>query len=160
MTEIYTKAELLKLERKYSCCKRVILVLILISLFLCIALCVFTRTVNSTQHLLATVSVSVISGWIVIFLLNIVLLPMLHEISHRRGIMKEQKTIEDAIIVSAGERIHIPGSIDIVTIQANVGSETKTYRILARFAADIPVSGSKIRISSMRGYVTWLEVTI
>lgn len=133
-------------------------IIALISIVLCILLCIFSNTVNAAEHMLCTMAICTVSGWAGILISTLMLKPARAYCEHAAGLEKEEEVLVTGTISDIGQPFHIPNSIDAVRILIETEGEVQTLHVIYDKAMLLPACGSRVKLIRKRTYVWALEV--
>lgn len=172
MTTLYSPETIRREKHRARCGFLAALILGLSALILCIALCFGIRTANAASRRNAVILISTLSGWCVILLVRGLILPEIREYRHEEGILygvwdaaesrsvAEPPEIHEGVLLSFGDIFRIPKSISFFPVVLRVETEEEIQlRLNARCKAQFPPVGTKVRVKTIRRYITEFEVT-
>lgn len=121
----------------------------------CTLLCFFVRTANAVPLQWTVIAVSAFCGWTAILLRRFVILPALRESSHAEGLLNGPSAEEHAgILLRSDPPFRIPKSIILRNIVLLEGGKEITLKINENRFALLPQAGSRVRLQTVRGYIT------
>ena len=156
--ELYSRQDVKRLE---IISKRAGLAAVLIAaatLAACVLLCCLTDLDNASVMEKAAVAVSVLGGWIVIYLRNWPVKELRAECGHAEMLLEgERETIEGVLTLSK-ERMRIRGSIRFYPLTLQDGEETRRGKVVASRAGQLRAAeGKRICLYLVNGYAAAYE---
>lgn len=156
--ELYSRQDLERLEKRYGQARWSAALLAAAALAVCVLLCVLTDRDNAERMEKAVVTVSVLVGWILIYLHNNVILALRYELSHARMLMEEERTVLEGVIEVSQERMHIRGSIRFYPLCLNDRETTRRSKVIASRGKLLRAeNGRKLRLYVVNGYAAAFE---
>ncbi len=158
--ELYQPSELERLETRSKRAGRAAAILAAATLAVCVLLCCLTDLDNAARMERATVIVSVLGGWTVIYLYNNTVQDLRHECGHAKMLLEgERETIEGVLEVSK-ERMRIRGSIRFYALTLTDGAEKHRSKVIASRAPALRAAeGKRLRLYTVNGYAAaWEEL--
>lgn len=130
----------------------------LTALGVCIALCTMVRTGNADKLLAAVAILSTLTGWAVMLCITFLLAPARAEAEHIGGILSGEAAQAEGVLTVDSQRWLIPRSIAFYKATLRTPEETVTLNVNARLAARLPGPGARVRVLTVRKFITAFEV--
>ena len=127
------------------------------ALAVCVALTCGVTTANASRRELLVCSVSVLAGWIVIFLLKHFVFGMGQELIHLRTLNDEPREAVTGEVTADSRRFHIPSSITVQSLYVHTQTETHRVSINTRLLRKLPKLPATLTLYTVHGYVVAYE---
>ena len=159
MTRLYTEARLEARKRKIRRWTALAGTAAALALAAFICLCAGVRTANAEFRRVAGWIAVTLGGWTVILAAELRIIPDRRGLSHERGILEGQ-TPEILIgeIESTGSAFSIPNSVTFYPVTLRAGEEKHSLKLIARGQKAFPPPGTRVRVETVRDYITAYEV--
>ncbi len=158
MDALYDEEQVQRLRRRGQRSRELAWGLLILSQLVCVILCTRVRTGNDRLLLAWVIGVSTCGGWAAILILRLRSRPDRVVSAHMAGILANPEAEE-----LAGELrlrpglVSIPGSIDIRKAELRTEKDTVVLNVLAEKAACLPPDGTRVRVRTVRSYITGWE---
>ena len=156
--ELYRPEDLGRLEQRYKRSGRAAAFLAGAALAVCILFCCLTNTANARVMELLTISVSTVSGWIVIWLVHHRVIELRRERRHAGMLLEEERSTLEGVVAVSGERMRIRGSIRFYPLSVTGEAGRSAGKVIASRAPLLRAeNGKKLRLYVVNGYVAAFE---
>ena len=160
MIFFYSQAETLRVDRRAKVSLYVSFALLLSALIACVVLCARVNTGNAETMLYTVIGVFTLAGWIAILLLRLVYFPSAAVCRHMKSILGgEEDEMEGSLSLSPAA-FQIPKGILArkVSLAAEGEEEPRKLNIDARLVKKLPPDGTRVRVRTVRKFITAVEV--
>ncbi len=160
MIIFYSQADALRMGRRAKASLYASLALLLSALIACVVLCALVNTANAESMLYTVIGLFTLAGWIAILLLRLVYAPSAAICRHMKSILNgEEEALEGRISLSPAA-FQIPKGILArkAALQAEGEEEARKLNIDARFVKKLPPDGTRVRVRTVRKFITAIEV--
>ena len=158
MVSLYSTQAMEGMKRKSRLGAAAALLLMGAALALCVFFCARVKTGNEYRLFSCTVGVFTVAGWGAIFLLRCVILPAHAEYRHMQGILKGETEEYSGVLSLSGAAFAIPRSITVKKVKLTQDGQELSLHVDASLARRLPPSGSRVRLKTVRKYITAYEV--
>ena len=158
--ELYSRQDLERLEKKTKCAGRAAAVIAAAALTVCVLLCCLTTQANAPLMEKATVAVSVLGGWTVIYLYNHPVKELRLERGHAQMLLEGERETLEGVLALSEQRMRIRGSIRFYPLTLTDGNETRRSKVMASRAEALrAMEGKRLRLYVVNGYAAaWEEL--
>lgn len=158
MIELYSDADLTRLQRQIKRWRIVLWILAVTALAVCITLAALTGTKNAERMELATIAVSTLAGWFVIYGHIFIVSAAKRELSHAMMLRTEERqTVRGAVTVT-NERIVIRNSITARRVEVLEDGQLRRLMVCESRAAAL-AKANAVTLHTAHSYVAAYEVT-
>ena len=158
MNTWYSQTQAEALFRRARLCRWFMILLGAGALAGCIFLCTPVTTGNAARMLAAVVTLSTLAGWTVL-LLNVFLhRPLKAQAGHIRSVAGGESVQYTGRLTVGRDGFRIPGSIVVRKAQLQTERETLTFDVNAAWVNRLPPAGTLVRVSTVRRFITAVEV--
>ena len=158
MTELYSPEEERRFRRRDRISRAAAWTVLLGGLGACVWMCCHARTGNAGQLLKASILVSTLAGWVFAPLLMCAAGPARAEYRHIAGILAGQPEACEGTLTVEKESMCLPRSIAVRRALLTENGETIALSLNARLARRMPPDGTRVRVRTVRRYITAFEV--
>ena len=158
IVELYSDAELARLERRIKRWRIALWVLAASALAACVGLTALTDTGNAARMEIAVITVSTLGGWIFIYGRNFVVTAGRRELSHALMLREEERQRVEGTVTVTGERVVIRRSITARRVEVTEGGKT-TRLLVCESRAGKLAAAEAVALYTAHGYVAAYEVT-
>ena len=158
MISLYTTEEAQRLRRHAGISARTAAIVFLLAFAACIALCFFVRTANASRMLIRVIVLFTLGGWAAILLLNLVYYPARAGYTHMEGILAGETEVREGRLLILPGAFRIPKSITVRKVNLETEGETLHLSVLCGKVNQLPANGSRVRVCTVRNYITAFEV--
>ena len=161
MTRFYSKEEMERYRRRAVWSGAAAWGALALGWLACAVLCFFVNTANARRMLIWMIGLSTVSGWAFILLRQLVYAPAHADASHMAGILADEaektEEFEGLLRLSPGA-FQIPKSIAVRRATLTNSEESTSLTVDASLARRLPPDGSRVRVQTVRKYITGYEV--
>ena len=159
MMVLYSQADAQRMSRRAKISLSLSCALIVSSLIACIALCTRVNTGNAERMLYTVIGLFTLAGWAAILLFRLIYLPSAAGYRHMKSILDGEEAEMEGRITLTSAAFQIPKSILArkVTL-AGEEEDARTLNLDARFAKKLPPDGTRVRVRTVRKFITAIEV--
>lgn len=158
IVELYSEADLARLRQQIRRRRAVDAAIAVAALAICVALIISTRTRNAARMELATIIVSTLAGWIVIYGSVFTVMARGRELRHATMLREEERQTVCGDVVVTDERIAIRKSITARRVEVRGEGETERLLVCEERAQALAAAGAS-RLYTVHGYVAAYEVS-
>lgn len=158
MIELYSERQVEKTKLVNRIWAVAISVFALACLAACITLCCMVNVRNVTQMMIATMSVAVVGGWIVIYVIFSVIVENKHEIVHAKNMLEGERTEHTGELTLSSQKIKIAGSITIVKATLSNGAQTERFNVNLSKVKSLKGIKGMVKLYAVHGYAFAFEV--
>ena len=156
--ELYSRQDIRRLKNEYRNWKIATALIAAVTLAVCVLLCCLTDMKNAAVMERAAVAVSVLGGWIVIYLYHNVVQDRRAGIGHAEMLLEGERETVEGVLSLSGQRMRIRGSIRFYPLTLTDGGETHKSKVIdARAAALRNMDGRRLRLYTVNGYAAAYE---
>ncbi len=156
--ELYTDADMARMEQRIKTMRTVLWALALGALGVCAALTARTGTLNAQRMELAVIAVSTLAGWLVIYGCIFVLTPARRELAHAVMLRSEEREEVRGALTVTGERVAIRHSITARRAEACMDDGTTRRLMVCESRAGAMAAADPAAVYVCHGYVAAYEV--
>lgn len=153
----YSEQQTAKKRRCVTRIRTVLVLLCLSALAACLYLMLHVTTGNAARSFWFCLILFALSGWIVITLREVLLLPLKRVIAHEEGILKnaEVPAQYSGTLTRTGLWFTLPSSITLMklTLTSEDGESVNLSVERSRMKL-LPADGTRVKLSAVRGFVT------
>ena len=160
MIFLYSQADALRMDRRAKVSLYASFGLLLSALITCIILCTQVNTGNAERMLYLVISLFTVAGWIAILLLRLVCFPSAAVCRHMKSIIGgAEEELEGRLSLSPAV-FQIPKGILArkVSLAVEGEEETRKLNIDDRLVKKLPTDGTRVRVRTVRKFITAIEV--
>lgn len=129
------------------------------TLGVCALLCAFVRTGTARPLMLIVMGLSTLGGWAAILLFSLTVQDAKAAATHMAGILEGTEETHAGRLKRLPETVRIPHSVCVCRVTLDEGAEKPLrLRILADRADALPEDGSQVRLTTVRSFITGIEV--
>lgn len=158
MTELYGPGEEKRFRRRDRVCRAAAWTVLIGGLGACVWMCCRVHTGNAAALLKACIIVSTLAGWIFLPLLIWGANPARAEHKHISGIRAGHPETREGVLTVEKESLSLPRSITVRRAHLTQNGETAALSLNARLARRMPPDGTRVRVKTVRRYITAFEV--
>ena len=154
MISLYSQADALRMDRRAKVSLYVSIGLLLSALIICIVLCAQVNTGNAERMLYTVI------GWIAILLLRLIYFPSAAVCRHMKSIIGGAEEELEGFLSLSPAPFQIPKGILArkVSLAVEGEEETRKLNINDRFVKKLPPDGTRVRVRTVRKFITAIEV--
>ena len=160
MIFFYSQAEALRVERRAKISLYVSFALVLSALIACVVLCTRVNTGNAAAMLYTVIGVFTLAGWVAILLLRLVYFPSAAAGRHMKSILGGEEEEGEGSLSLSPAAFQIPKGILArkVSLAVEGEEEPRKLNIDARLVKKLPPNGTRVRVRTVRKFITAIEV--
>ncbi len=158
ITELYSDADMAGMAGRIKRCKVFCWALALAALAACITMIALTNTANAPRMEGATVAVSTLAGWVVLYVFLFMQTPARRELAHARMLHQEERERVEGAVAVKEERFTIRKSVAVRRVEVTVGDETQRLLVCDSRAGALAAANATV-LYACHGYVAAYEVT-
>ena len=160
MISLYSQADALRMDRRAKVSLYVSIGLLLSALIICIVLCAQVNTGNAERMLYTVIGLFTVAGWIAILLLRLIYFPSAAICRHMKSILGgAEEELEGRLSLSPAA-FQIPKGILArkISLAVEGEEEPRKLNIDDRLVKKLPPDGTRVRIRTVRKFITAIEV--
>lgn len=160
MIFFYSQAEALRLDRRAKISLYISLALPVSALIVCAALCSQVNTGNAERMLYLVIGIFTLAGWSAILLFRLVHLPSAAVCRHMKSILNGVEEEEEGRLSLSPAAFQIPKGILArkVFLAVEGEEEPRKLNIDDRLVKKLPTDGARVRVRTVRKFITAIEV--
>lgn len=158
MKSLYTAEEAQRWKRRSSFAIAASAGVAALALAICIVLCTQVSTANAQTLLLCVIALSTIAGWTGILLFFFVHAPAKAHAEHIRGMLSEEPELHEGILTLHRDSFCIPNSITVRRATLLTDDGSLSLNVSAGLAKNLPGGGARLRVGTVRRFITAYEV--
>ena len=160
MIFFYSRADVLRVDRRAKISLYFSLALLLSSLIACIVLCTQVNTGNAESMLYTVIGLFTLAGWITILLLRLVYFPSAAVCRHMKSILDGEEEEWAGRLSLSSAAFQIPKGILArkVFLAVEGEEEPRKLNIDDRLVKKLPADGTRVRVRTVRKFITAIEV--
>ena len=156
--ELYPAAYIASRKRNKTIWLVIACGLAVLSLAVCITLCVLTTTATEDRYEFIVLLVSGLSGCVVIFLWKNLVFENVRELRHIHSVQEDAPTTVEGKITVLPDRFRIPGSVYVQRLQVDgTDHNTATVSVNSRRVKLLSGKTQSVRLYTVHGYVVAFE---
>lgn len=124
----------------------------------CVILCTRVHTGSAARLQWITVAVSAVSGWAALLMCHLSVIPERAAYRHEEGILKGEPAEMAGVLYREPGTLTLPKSITIRKLRLETENGPVTLRVQAGKARLLPPDGTRVKVITVRKYVTAFEV--
>lgn len=156
--ELYSRQDLQRLEKTTKRAGRAAAILAAATLTACVLLCCLTTQSNAPLMEKATIAVSVLGGWVVIYLYYHPVRELRLERGHAQMLLEGERETLEGVLELSEQRMRIRGSIRFYPLTLTDGDMTRRSKVIAARADALrAVNGKRLRLYVVNGYAAAYE---
>ncbi len=162
MIFFYSHADALRMNRRAKISLYTSFALLLSALIACVILCTQVNTGNAERMLYLVIGLFTVAGWIAILLLRLIYFPSAAVCRHMKSILAgEEEEMEGRLSLSS-TAFQIPKGILArkVSLAVEGEEETRKLNIDDRLMKKLPPDGTRVRVRTVRKFITAIEVLL
>lgn len=128
------------------------------ALAVCIFLCTKVDGMNADRLLLPVIAISVLAGWAVMLLYVYAFHPARARAEHMLGVMAGEEEMFAGVLKRTGETFAIPKSVTVKKMTLTDGENKMLFHADSAVARQLPPDGTKVRLCTVRKFITGYEV--
>ncbi len=157
--ELYTDADMERMGLHVRRWRRILLAVAAVGLSVCIALAASTDTLNAPRMELATIAVSTVAGWFIIYKWVFTLSPARHELAHAEMLRREERERFEGTVKLTDEQFKIRKSVPVRRVIVTNG-EVESRLLVCASRAEALEGLDEAVLYACHGYVAaYNEVT-
>lgn len=160
MIIFYSQADALRMGRRAKASLYASLALLLSALIACVVLCALVNTANAESMLYTVIGLFTLAGWIAILLMRLVYAPSAAICRHMKSILGGEEEETEGRISLSPAAFQIPKGIlarkAALTVEGE--EENRMLNIDSRFVKKLPPDGTRVRVRTVRKFITAVEV--
>lgn len=157
MVSLYSHEEKNRMKKRAVICLATACAVLGAALIACVVLCTKVRTGNAEKLLYWVIGLFTLAGWFFILMIGLGYRPFQAEYRHMEGILNGPEEMDEGRLTVSPVSFRIPKSIVIRKAALTNGEETRTLNVDARLAKMLPKNGSRVRVKTVRKYITAAE---
>lgn len=158
IVELYSDADLTRLQRQIRRRRILHAIIAVAALAVCVGLIARTGTRNAARMELATIAVSTVAGWIVIYGSVFVVTARARELRHAAMLHGEERQAVHGAVTVTDERVRITRSITARRVEVRGEKETQKLLVCEQRADALAAAGAHT-LYAVHGYVAAYEVS-
>ena len=160
MMVLYSQADAQRMSRRAKISLSLSCALIVSSLIACIALCTQVNTGNAERMLYTVIGLFTLAGWAAILLFRLIYLPSAAGYRHMKSILDGEEAEMEGRITLTSAAFQIPKCILArkVSLAVEGEEETRKLNIDDRLVKKLPTDGTRVRVRTVRKFITAIEV--
>ena len=160
MIVFYSQVDALRMDRRAKVSLFVSFGLLFSALIACVVLCTRVNTGNAEQMLYWVIGLFTAAGWIAIVLLRLVYFPSAAVCRHIKSILGGVEEELKGRLSLSPAAFQIPKGILArkVSLAVEGEEETRKLNIDGRFVKKLPPNGTRVRVRTVRKFITAIEV--
>ena len=158
--ELYSRQDTERLKKTRKRASRAAAAIAAAALTDCVLLCCLTDIDNAAAMEKAVITISVLGGWIVIYLCNHPVRELRWELGHAEMLLEGKRETIEGVLTLSKERMRIRGSIRFYPLSLKDGEETRRGKVIASRAGILRAEeGKRLRLYLVNGYAAaWEEL--
>ena len=158
--ELYSRQDLQRLKKTSKRAGLAAALIAAATLIACVLLCCLTTLDNAAAMEKGAVAVSVLGGWIVIYLYNNPVKELRYERGHAEMLLEGERETLEGVLTLSKQRMRIRGSIRFYPLTLTDGDETRRSKVIASRAEALrAMEGKRLRLYVVNGYAAaWEEL--
>lgn len=160
MIFFYSQADILRVDRRAKISLYLSFALLALAMLACIVLCMQVNTGNAEQMLYTVIGLFTLAGWIAILLLRLIYFPSTAVCRHMKSIFGgEEEELEGRLSLSPAA-FQIPKGILArkISLAVEGEEEPRKLNIDDRLVKKLPSDGTRVRVRTVRKFITAIEV--
>ena len=157
-TELYTAADLTRLEKRNTLWTAMAVAVACAGLAACVVLCCLTTTATARQMERDVILISIAVGWLDIGLWSAAAATK-RELRHARMLREEEPTAYAGRVTVTDRRLRIPGAGVFYHVEVAEGADVRRLRIIEQRRRQLRSAGERLTLYAVHGYVAAYEVT-
>lgn len=158
MKRLYTPEEAQRWRRRTRISLAFCIVLAVLVLAVCILLCTRVNTANASRLLLTNIILFALAGWTVILTLYYVYVPAKAQTVHIEGLLAEEPQLHEGIYTLQESTFRIPKSITVRSVSIATEEGAASLHVSAALARQMPPSGTRLHVWTVRRFIIAYEV--
>lgn len=158
MKRLYTPEEAQRWRRRTRISLALSIALFMVILAVCIFLCTRVDTAGARRLLMTNIVLFTLAGWTVILTLYCVHSPAKAQAVHMEGILREQEEVHEGVFTLQPGAFRIPRSIAVRSASITSEEDSLPLHISAALARQLPPSGTRLRVWTVRKFIVAYEV--
>ena len=158
MTELYTAADLARMEKRNRAWAAVAVAVCCAGLAACVVLCCLTTTATARQMEYTVILASIGIGWVDITLWLSAAAGK-RELRHARMLCGEEAEVYTGRVTVTGRRLRIPAAGVFYHVELEDASGVRRLRVIEQRRRQLQKAGEHLALRTVRGYVAAYEVT-
>lgn len=157
IVELYDDAAMARLERRIRRWRGALWMLAAGALAVCVGLIARTGTANAARMELAVISVSTLTGWIVIYGGIFIVTAARRELAHANMLRREERETARGAVTVTDERVVIRNSITARWVEVSADGKIRRLLVCETRADDLAAAGAAA-LYAAHSYVAAYEV--
>ena len=158
MKRLYTPEAAKRWKRRASLTRIIAPGLVALALMVCILLCTMVTTANARQMMFACIALFTLAGWACILLLYFAYAPAKAQAVHIGGMFSAENETYEGVLTIHKESFHIPKSVTVRKATLETAEGAVALSVSAGLVHQLPKSGTAVRVTTVRKYITGYEV--
>ena len=158
MTVLYSQPEALRMGKRAKKSLWTAGAALASALIICLVLCFRVNTANAERMLYTVILLFAFAGWIAIFLLRLVYFPSAAICRHMKSILAGEEEALEGNLTLTRDAFQIPKGILVRKVTLEQEGETRMLNLDARYADRLPPPGTRVRVRTVRKFITAIEV--
>lgn len=156
--ELYSDGDMARMRGHIRRWGRALCALAAAALGVCVVLTALANTKNAQRMELATVAVSTVAGWIVIYGGVFVVFPVRRELAHAEMLRREDRERVAGSVTLTEERFRIRKSVAVRRVEVREGEQTRRLLVSDSRSKALESASPEV-LYTCHGYVAAYEVT-
>lgn len=158
IVSLYPPERLARLEQRVRRLRVILWVLAAVGLTACVLLTCFSNTANSSAMMLRTMAVSILVGWVVIYLAIFGVGDGKKELSHAAHLADDEPQTVTGTVRVDPRRFRIRKSITVQKVFVRTETGERSFLVNASRAGELSRAGERLTLFVRHGYVAAYEV--
>lgn len=155
--ELYSRGDIERLIRRKNISKYAALIIGVLGLAACIAICCAANTANAQRMENTAVIVSTLAGWAVIFIILNVQLPSKYEAAHAKLLLDGERKAHRGTVTVDKTPVRIKNSVSVCRVSVSDGAR---LNIISKKAAALKGITAPVTLYSVHGYVVAYDTEV
>ena len=158
MKQLYTPEEAQRWRQRAALTLGISVGAVVLALIVCIILCTQVSTANAAAMLVWCIVLFTLAGWTCILTMYFSYAPAKAQSEHIRGMLAEEPRISEGVLTLHRETFRIPKSITVRKATLATDGGDLSLSVSAGLARQLPRDGVRLRIWTVRRFITAYEV--
>lgn len=158
MIRLYTPEAARQWKRRACVTLALALGLVALALVANIVMCTRVDTGNAAALQTACIALFTLAGWACILLLYFAYAPAKAQAVHMAGMFSAPSETHEGVLTIHRESFHIPHSVTVRKATLETAEGTLSLSVSAGLVHKLPKNGARVRVTTVRKYITGYEV--